>query len=526
MIVVARAAARTPVPWLALALIAVLAPSLAAAPAAPEIPHPDLAGLEAGVAAQLVDGRRALEETLADPAAGNAERAAAVGQLGRLYHAYGFTTAAAACYRRAEAAAPDDPTWPHLLGHAAADDNRPQEAERAYLRALALAPGDLALEVHLGELQLAAGRLDEAEAILRRALASHPGAPAPRAALGRLMLARERYGEAVELLTAALAAVPEANRLHYPLGLAYRGLGDREAARRHLAQRGAVGLSPPDPLLDALQQLKTGERVHIVLGKTAYRAGRFEEAAEAFRQALAVNPESAVAHVDMAATLGQLGDRRGAIEHLRRALELAPDSVTARFNLGSLLAAEGAHAEAAEHLRRVVAVQPDDSQARSALARSLAATGDPESALEVLTEGIGRAPSAAELRIAEIEILSDLGRYDEALERVVAARRGMPLDGRLAHAEARLLAACPDPALRDGERALELALQVVEASPSTTHAATVAMALAELGRCTEAAGWQQRVVAALRRGGATDRLAAAGEVLARYRAGAPCRPPA
>jgi len=54
----------------------------------------------------------------------------------------------------------------------------------------------------------------------------------------------------------------------------------------------------------------------------------------------------------------------------------------------------------------------------------------------------------------------------------------------------------------------------------------VAMALAELGRCGEAADWQQRVIAALRRGGATDRLAAASAALAHYRAGAPCRPPA
>ena len=67
-------------------------------------------------------------------------------------------------------------------------------------------------------------------------------------------------------------AAPEANRLHHPLALAYRGLGDRAKAEEHLGKAGAVGLRPADPLLDEVAALRLGERVAIVKGKVAAQA--------------------------------------------------------------------------------------------------------------------------------------------------------------------------------------------------------------------------------------------------------------
>jgi hypothetical protein len=52
------------------------------------------------------------------------------------------------------------------------------------------------------------------------------------------------------------------------------------------------------------------------------------------------------------------------------------------------------------------------------------------------------------------------------------------------------------------------------------------MALAELGRCDEAATWQQRVVDAHRQAGEAERLPPLEATLARYQGGAPCRAPA
>jgi len=67
------------------------------------------------------------------------------------------------------------------------------------------------------------------------------------ARLGELAVVEKQYQTAVYFLTLALQRLPDANRLHYSLGLAYRGLGDKEKARAHLAKRGSVGVKTPDP---------------------------------------------------------------------------------------------------------------------------------------------------------------------------------------------------------------------------------------------------------------------------------------
>ena len=79
------------------------------------------------------------------------------------------------------------------------------------------------------------------EAELRKALDLHPQSPAARAQMGELALARGEHQRAVELLASVLEQVPAANRLHYPLGMAYRGLGQREKAMEHLGKVGVVG---------------------------------------------------------------------------------------------------------------------------------------------------------------------------------------------------------------------------------------------------------------------------------------------
>jgi hypothetical protein len=84
--------------------------------------------------------------------------------------------------------------------------------------------------------------------------------------------------------------------------------------------------------------------------------------------------------------------------------------------------------------------------------------------------------------------------YRDALDLLDSAYRQFPDRARTRTTLARLLAASPDRSLRDGARALTLAMGVYDTERTAAHAETVAMALAELGRCGEAATWMQRAV--------------------------------
>jgi len=90
-------------------------------------------------------------------------------------------------------------------------------------------------------------------------------------------------------------------------------------------------------------------------------------------------------------------------------------------------------------------------------------------------------------------------------------------------AVAELLAAAPDRALRDGRRALDIATAVHATAATPVHFETVALALAELGRCSEAADWMRKAIDEARRTNEVVDAVRLEDELPKYLA-AECRP--
>jgi len=85
------------------------------------------------------------------------------------------------------------------------------------------------------------------------------------------------------------------------------------------------------------------------------------------------------------------------------------------------------------------------------------------------------------------------------------------------------LAASSKLELRNGARSLELAQDLYRASNAAQHAALVALALAELGRCSEAADWQRRAITTAEREGNTSLIESLRPALKLYDTQS-CRP--
>ena len=484
---------------------------------------PDLAALEPVVARQLGEAKGRLETLLADPSGSDAELAATYGLLGRLYHAYELADSALDCYANAHALAPGESQWVYLQADVHRQNGQPGTALEHYRKARAMGDSSLACLVRMGEALLQSGDLDEAKEAYSQALALDPGSPAARAGLGQVAVSRGDGARAIALLEEALAAVPEASSLHYQLALAYRGVGRLAEARQHMARRGSIGIRVPDPLVDELQALVLGERVHLLRGRRAFLSGAYADAVREFRQAVEAAPNSARARVNLGSALGEMGDREGAVEQFREALRLDPHSRAASFNLGSLLHDEERCSEAAPLLEAAVRSDSDDAEAHLRLAQCLSALERPEGAIPHFLAARDHEPTAEDAMLGHARILVARGDFRGTRELLEEAHRRMPRQGRTAYALARLLAASPDPALRDGERALDLALRVFNASPDSAHAETVAQALAESSRCDEAAEWQKRAIDLLS-GGSVRRQRQLQTALVRYAAGPPCAP--
>ena len=134
-------------------------------------------------------------------------------------------------------------------------------------------------------------------------------------------------------------------------------------------------------------------------------------------------------------------------------------------------------------------------------------------------------PDEGKARFGEAMALVRLTRYAEAVERLRRARDLHPEEPGFPHALARLLAASPDALVRDGQRALQLALVLGDEYKTTAVAETTAMAYAELGRFTEAVEWQRLAMSVAAEAGQTEAAQQMATNLALYQQHQPCRTP-
>jgi len=507
--------------------VVALADTPAAAPdqatAALDLPAPDLSRLEAEVAGQLQaarDSLAALLSTGADPV----ETGQAWLALGRLYHAYELRAAAEDCYRTAIPLLAGEFEPRYYLARVLQENGGFTEAAEQYGQLAADFPDSPLIQVRLAEVQLELGQVEPAKSNLLLALYLQPGVAAILSRLGEIALQEGRHALAIQYLEAALTAHPEADRLHYMLGMAYRGLGDDAKARDHLAQRGMVGIQPPDPWSDALRELIRGERLYLQRGALAYRAGQFQEAEAAYRRALEANPESITARVNLGVMLYQQGDLAGAIGLFSEVLAVQPDNRVARFNLGRLRLLQGDAAAAARELAQAVAADPKDLEAQWLLALALEGSGQPDAAMDAYQAVVRLDPTREEAWIRGTQLLVNQGRFDDAVGVLRQALQKLPDNGRIAHALARLLAAAPAAEIRDGAAAVPLAQQGFDAAATPARAATLAAAYAESGNCEEAALWQQQAIDLLSAPDTKQRQPLEAD-LQRYRRGGDCRPP-
>jgi tetratricopeptide (TPR) repeat protein len=180
-------------------------------------------------------------------------------------------------------------------------------------------------------------------------------------------------------------------------------------------------------------------------------------------------------------------------------------------------------AEAVGHYRAALELDPEIEGVQARLASALGRTGRFSESAAEFAKAIEQDPTNEGLRFGQAMARLLAEDYPEARGGLEEALTALPESRPLKHLLARVLATCPDPAVRDGEKALQLAQEVMAGQSSLEQAETLAMALAELGRFQEAAARQRQVVAAM------EAQAAPAEQARRrlelYENGSPCRAP-
>lgn len=473
------------------------------APTLRPVALPPLTGMSESVAEQMQERYAAVERERSRSARNDRDHAQAYGELGKVLLGARYLDAAEPALVNAATLDPADMRWPYYLGHLHRARGAVRDSAEQFERVLQQRPADVPTLVWLADAYLSEGRPDAAEPLVQRALTADPRSIAALYQGGRLALARNDYAAAVRQFEEALTLDPTAAAIHYPLALAYRGLGDAARAERHLARRARENLvvAPVDPLMEEVERTVAGPLALEVRGVEALNRADWPAAMDAFRQGTALAPRSASLHHRLGTALFLMGKADEARREFEAAVAASPGYAKAHYSLGVLLEDRGDDEGALARYSAAVQSAPDYAQARLRLADVLRRRGRLQDALTEYERVMLADPTLSDATLGRAITLVRIGRYVEARDQLTEAIKVDPDHTGFPHALARLLAAAPDDSVRDGRRALALAQQVVKVDHSTDGGETLAMALAEVGRFDEAAAVQRDLIAAARQAG-------------------------
>ncbi|MCY3928052.1 MAG: tetratricopeptide repeat protein [Acidobacteria bacterium] len=374
----------------------------------------------------------------------------------------------------------------------------PEVALVAFEAALRALPDDPETLFNVAMALVDLGDKPAAEARLREAIALDPDYREPRFNLALILAERNDFAGAEQHFRRATEIDPD----------------DLDARTRWADTLTRLGRA--DEAIEVLDAVLAADgalpSARLALGAAHQARGRLEAARTALNQVLEAAPgarqERAEAHYRLATLLegeaGATGDpaateaTANAMSHLRAALELDAGFAEAHVLLGRLLGQQERYAEAAGHFARALVRNPSNPDWHRDRAMALLLARRYAAARGALTSARRALANSAD-------------------DPLVAAEH---LDTLLA----RLLAASPDPQIRNGREALAIAQRLMTNRPSIEHAETVAMALAEIGEFERAAELQRQLIAEVERQGARP-TNGQQQRLESYLAGEPVREP-
>jgi Flp pilus assembly protein TadD len=154
------------------------------------------------------------------------------------------------------------------------------------------------------------------------------------------------------------------------------------------------------------------------------------EAARACTAAVALRPQSPLAHMHLGVALHLKKKLAEAAAEMREAIRLTPDNADAHVALGYAMAQIGKHDEAASRYRQAIRLKPRDAQLHSYLGLALSAQSKHDEALTECREATRLEPDDAEVQLALGIALEHTDKLDEAIRSYRVAVRLRPRDSK------------------------------------------------------------------------------------------------
>ncbi len=186
----------------------------------------------------------------------------------------------------------------------------------------------------------------------------------------------------------------------------------------------------PGEALPLLEQVCRTDRrdadTWFMLAATRQKLGIFEQAAEAYRQAIALKPDHADAHYYLGNTCLALGNGPAAIASFEQAIRLRPDYLEAHVNLGAVLELRKNYAAAEASFREALRLDPQNAERHYSLGNVLQLQEKIEAAIASYRQALALRPGYADACNNLGNALAQLERLDEAIHCYQEALRIQP----------------------------------------------------------------------------------------------------
>jgi len=237
----------------------------------------------------------------------------------------------------------------------------------------------------------------------------------------------------------------------------------------------------------------------VSLGARAFgQASYWKNSETLWNHALAVTGENDVAHNNLGFLFLRRGELDKAISEFQTALDIRSRNTQSHYslgtaliqsNLGNALSRKQLLDEAIDHLHEAIRLRPDYADAYFNLRSVLFQRGRIDQAIAQWQAALAIRPRDAEAHRNVADALRKQGKVKEAISEYEQALNIAPEDGVALNSLAWILATCSDASIRDGTRAVTLAVKAVQISGGRNpHSIrTLAAAHAEVGQFAEAA---------------------------------------
>ncbi len=230
----------------------------------------------------------------------------------------------------------------------------------------------------------------------------------------------------------------------------------------------------------------------------AYSAkGEFDKAMQDYDEAINLDPKNAGAYVNRALALARQGDFEAAMKDYAKAIALNPRQWQAYFNRAAELKDSGKLREAVADLSQVINLNPEFAGAYVNRANIYVRQSELDKAIADYNAALQRDSTLTDIYISRAKLFLRKKKYQQAvsdLQTAVQMKTKRP-EAAL-NSLAWLRATCPEPGMRDGKEAVQLAVKACDLSEWKDWGTidTLAAAYAETGDFDQATNYQQCVL--------------------------------